>query len=178
MGFGRMVRFAALATAVACSDTPQDPVSPAGPDFARGGASSSNPHFIGNATDAEVNPNPDLAVEFKISGVGSGVTVNVTVSATANLFQDCVNNGGKQPSAANKHFDTFPVEETQPLTATAGGNIEATFVLEFPAPELDCPPGQTLVTEGFWDDVLITAPIPSGGPTLTFSFPGDFDVDL
>ena len=162
----------ALVFAAACSDSGQDTQSPLGPSF----ASKSNPHFIASATDAAVNPNPDLSVDFKISGVGSGVTVNVTVSAQANLFQDCVNNGGKQPSAANKHFDATPVSETLPLTATAGGNIEATFTLEFPAATLSCPNGQTLITEGFWSNVAISAPVPSSGKTLVYSFPGTFSV--
>jgi hypothetical protein len=158
--------------ALACADSGQDALSPSAPSF----ASKSNAHFIASATNAAVNPNPDLSVDFKIAGVGSGVTVNVTVSAQANLFQDCVNNGGKQPSAGNKHFDATPVSHTEPLTATAGGNIEDTFVLEFPAATLSCPSGQRLVTEGFWSDVAISAPIPSSGSTLVFNFPGTFNV--
>jgi hypothetical protein len=167
------IPLAALVFAAACSESANTPTGvPDGPSF-----SKSNVHF--NYATAEVSPNPDLLVSFKITGLGNGQTIDIFVGATANLFQDCVNGGGKQPAAANKHFDAIPVLDQFTATANAGGNIETTHTLEFPSPTLSCPPGQQLVTEGFWDDAFVrTGEVPSSGKTLSADIPGTFDVSL
>jgi hypothetical protein len=165
----------ALALTAACSDTPQHPVAPSQTSLAK--VSSSNPHYIASATGAFLDPSPTLAVEFKIAGVGAGVTLNVTANARAHRTDACVNGGNNVPSDAKKKSSVQAVSFTAPVTATAGGNIEETFHLPFPASILNCPNGQTATLfSGFWDEVSSSTPAPAGGPVISFDIAGSFNV--
>ena len=169
---------AAVAFTAACADNPSAPVgSPTvtRPSFAAGGNSSSNVHFI--SADAALNPSPTLAVSFKIAGVGAGQTINVTAAAQANRTDACVNGGENVPSDRKKKSTTQEVSLTQPVTATAGGNIIATFFLTFPGSPLSCPSGQVATLfAGSWSDVSVSTPNPSGGPTLSIDVAGTFTI--
>jgi hypothetical protein len=169
---------AAVAFTAACADDPTAPaVSPTvtRPSFAAGGNSSSNVHFI--SASAALNPSPTLAVSFKIAGVGSGQTINVTAAAEANRTDACVNGGTNVPSDRKKTSTTQLVSLTQPVTATAGGSVVATFSLTFPGSTLSCPSGQVATLfAGSWSDVSVSTPNPSGGATLSQTIPGTFTI--
>lgn len=169
---------AAVAFTAACADDPTAPaVSPTvtRPSFAAGGNSSSNVHFI--SASAALNPSPTLAVSFKIAGVGSGQTINVTAAAEANRTDACVNGGTNVPSDKKKTSTTQEVSLTQPVTATAGGSVVATFLLQFPGSPLSCPSGQVATLfAGSWSDVSVSTPNPSGGPTLSINVAGTFTI--
>jgi len=165
---------AALATA-ACVDQPRSPVAPPSDveAFTDVLNANSNPHYIKSATDAYLDPSPTLAVHFKIAGVGSGVTVNVTAAALAHRTDACVNGGDNVPSDAKKTKSVQQVSFTAPVTATAGGNVEATFHLAFPASILSCPNGQTATRfEAFWDAVGSSV----ASPSISIGIPGTFLV--
>jgi hypothetical protein len=165
-----------LALTAACTDAARSPVSPSQPLLAKGTASS-NPHYIASATGAQLDPSPTLAVYFKIAGVGSGVTINVTATAEAHRTDACVNGGENVPSDRKKRSSIQTVSLTLPVTATAGGNVEETFFLPFPASTLNCPSGQVATLfSGFWDNAASSTPSPSGGPVISFDIAGTFNV--
>lgn len=168
---------AAVTFTAACADDPTVPVAAAvtHPSFAKGGSSSSNVHFI--SADAAINPVPSLAVDFKIAGVGSGQTIFVTAVANANRTDACVNGGTNVPSDRKKTSSVQQVSLTLPVTATAGGNVEATFHLTFPGSTLSCPSGQVATLfAGSWTDVSVSTPNPSGGAVLAVAIAGTFTV--
>jgi hypothetical protein len=168
---------AAVAFTAACADDPTSVVTPTvtRPSFAAGGNSTSNVHFI--SASAALNPVPTLAVSFKIAGVGAGQTINVTAAAEANRTDACVNGGTNVPSDKKKTSTTQEVSLTQPVTATAGGNVVATFLLPFPGSPLSCPSGQVATLfAGSWSDVSVSTPNPSGGPTLSINVAGTFTI--
>jgi hypothetical protein len=168
------VGIAALAT-VGCADAPRSPVAPTS-DVEQAGErlnSNSNPHYISSATDAFLAPSPTLAVHFKIAGVGSGVTVYVTAVAQAHRTDSCVNGGENVPSDRKKTSTVTPVAFSAPVTATAGGNVEATFYLPFPASTLNCPGGQTsTLFQGYWDNAGSYV----ASPSISISIPGTFQL--
>ena len=169
---------AAVSFTAACADDSTAPVvtpTVTQPSFAAGGNSSSNVHFI--TADAALDPAPTLAVSFKIAGVGSGQTIFVTAAAEAHRTDACVNGGENVPSDRKKRSSVEQVSLTLPVTATAGGNVEDTFLLVFPASTLNCPSGQVATLfNGSWTDVSVSTPNPSGGATLAISVAGTFTV--
>ncbi|MET4147205.1 hypothetical protein [Arthrobacter sp. UYCo732] len=136
-------------------------------------AASGNPHFIKNATSATLS-GPNLKVSFKEVGLPSGSTETVTITATATTTYECVNNGGKNPSASNKTTTQTDVSTSGTFTADRSGNITGTLTLTPPtASELGftCPPGQTVTfVSVVYSNVVITDTT-SGAST---SFPGTF----
>src|SRR5829696_2339948 len=148
--------FAAVFT-VACVDGRQSPTSPADRISA---ATGSGLHFVASATDATVDPNPDLLVNFKEAGVGSGVTVYISASATFVSVWECINGGGKNPKADNKDSQaTLVANPPSPYQATAGGNVVSSQTLIAPissAPaDLHCGGGQEARGTGYWTDVNV-----------------------
>jgi hypothetical protein len=111
-----------------------------------GHALAGSPHFIKNATKATLS-GANLVVKFKEAGLASGSVETVTVSATATTTYECVNNGGKNPSASNKTTTATDVSQSGTFTADRSGNITGTLALAPPtAAQLgfSCPPGQTV----------------------------------
>ena len=122
--------------------------------------------------DASVQSNGDLAVSFKETGLGnlgfSSVTIDVTAEATVTC--QCVNKGGKCPSAANKASASglvsgggnFPV---------SNGNTTGTITVHPPvcAPTSpSCTPQQTLeITSVTYSDIMIKDESANDGPIAT-----------
>ena len=109
-------------------------------------AAAGNPHFIKNATNASLS-GADLVVNFKETGLQSGATETVTVTADASTTYECVNGGNKNPSASNKTTTQSEVSESGEFTADRSGNIVGSLTLSPPtAAELgfSCPNGQTV----------------------------------
>jgi len=169
---------AAATFTAACADNSTAPVvtpTATRPSFAAGGNSSSNVHFV--SADAALDPSPTLAVSFKIAGVGSGQTIFVTVLATANRIDACVNGGDNVPSDRKKKSTQQLVSLTLPVTATAGGSVQDTFSLTFPSSPLNCPSGQVATLfNGSWSNISVFTPDPDAGNDVRFSFPGELTV--
>src|SRR5207244_5311858 len=106
---------------------------------------SGNPHFIKNATSASLS-GADLVCTFKEAGLASGAVETVSCNATENVTYECVNGGGKNPSASNKHTFATTVSKSGTFTADKNGNIVGSLTLS-PASAaslgFSCPPGQT-----------------------------------
>ena len=136
-------------------------------------AANGNAHFIKNATSATLSGS-SLVVNFKEAGLSSGAVETVTVTATATTTYECVNNGGKNPSASNKTTTQTDVSTSGTFTADKNGNITGSLTLIPPsATELgfSCPPGQTVTFVSVtYTNVAITDTT-SGAST---SFPGTF----
>lgn len=106
-------------------------------------AQNGSAHFIKNASGATLTC-PSLNAFFKEAGLASGAVETVQLTATVTAVYACVNGGGNQPSAANKHSITTTVSTSGQFTADQSGNISGTLTLSPPPPPADlCPPGQT-----------------------------------
>jgi hypothetical protein len=136
-------------------------------------AQAGNPHFIKNATNATLSGS-NLVVSFKEAGLPSGSVQTVIASATATTTYECVNKGGKNPSASNKTTTVTEVSDSDTFRADRNGNIVGSLTLTPPtAADLgfSCPPGQTVTFVGVeYSNVTITDTT-SGATT---SFPGTF----
>src|SRR3954454_222460 len=108
-------------------------------------AASGSPHFIKNATSASLS-GANLVCKFKEAGLASGSVETVACSATETVAYECVNGGGKNPSASNKKTLVTTVSKSGTFTADKNGNIVGSVTLP-PASAaslgFSCPPGQT-----------------------------------
>ncbi len=108
-------------------------------------SSAGNAHFIKHATGASLDGS-DLVCKFKETGLASGSVETVTCSATVATTYECVNGGGKNPSASNKSTFVTTVTESGEFSADKNGNIVGTLRLSPPSASdlgFRCPPGQT-----------------------------------
>jgi hypothetical protein len=109
-------------------------------------AASGSPHFIKHATTASLSGS-DLVVNFKEAGLASGATETITVSATETVTYECVNGGGMNPAASNKHTFVTTASESGQFTADKNGNVVGSLTLSPATAEslgFSCPPGQTV----------------------------------
>jgi len=109
-------------------------------------AAVGSPHFIKNASSASLSGS-SVVCKFKEAGLSSGSVETVTCSATESIAYECVNGGGKNPSASNKKTFATTASKTGQFTADKNGNIVGTLTLT-PASAaslgFSCPPGQTV----------------------------------
>ena len=63
-------------------------------------AASGSAHFIKHATGATLNGS-NLVCNFKEAGLAAGSVETLTCNATETVTYECVNGGGKNPSASN-----------------------------------------------------------------------------
>lgn len=119
--------------------------------------SASSPHFIAHSLKASLSGS-SLNVSFKEAGLGSGTTVTISVSATASETDLCVNNGGHNPSAANKRTVESTVSNSGTFTAGKNGNVVGSLTVTAPGTGLACPPGQELVAPAkiVYSDIVLT----------------------
>lgn len=96
------------------------------------------------SASGSVNAAGALVVNFDESGLGNG-NIDYTLNADATALYACINNGGKNPSAANK--------QSFEGTVAGGGSFESKngrvqgeiTVGPLSAPQFTCPKGQTRV---------------------------------
>src|SRR5215203_62989 len=108
-------------------------------------AFAGNPHFIKNATYASLSGS-SLNVHFKEAGLQSGAVENVRVTATEAITYECVNGGGMNPSASNKHTFQTTGSASGTFTADKNGNIVGNLTITRKSAAslgFSCPPGQT-----------------------------------
>jgi hypothetical protein len=131
-------------------------------------ALAANAHFI-NASASGPNAQGNLAVNFKIAGLGDNVTITVTASADATALYACQNKGGNFPSDPKKQQVSGPVSASGAFTSSKNGSITGSLTLMPPASTLDCPGGQREVLA----NVSYTNVQVSGGGD-TADIPGTF----
>lgn len=113
-------------------------------------AANGNAHFIKSATGASLSGS-SLVVHFKEAGLSSGSVETIQTTATATTTYECVNGGGKNPSASNKTTTVSQVSQTGTFTADQNGNLVGTQTLSPPSASdlgFSCPPGQTVTFVG------------------------------
>ena len=108
-------------------------------------AFAANPHFT-RADAGFVGSGADLNVSFTEIGLGSNVGIDYLVSASATAEYLCLNGGGHNPSAGNKHTVYGPVEATATYFSDRNGRVSNSLVLHPPGPgSFSCPSGQRLI---------------------------------
>jgi hypothetical protein len=143
-----MRRFLVVAGLVALVSLAAVPVTMAG-----------NAHFISHATGASLSGS-NLVCKFKEAGLASGSVETITCAASATTTYECVNGGGKNPSASNKTTTKSDVSQSGNFTADRNGNVNGTLTVSPPtAAQLgfSCPPGQrTTFVSVSYSNVQIT----------------------
>lgn len=109
-----------------------------------GVAFAANAHFI--YSDAIILNDGKLSVNFKEAGLGDNELITYKVTAQATATYVSVNNGGKNPEAANKTSVEGPVEGFVTLSSGKNGHIAGTVTIMPLGPgTFEVPPGQILV---------------------------------
>jgi hypothetical protein len=117
-----------------------------------------NPHFL-RCSASGLNSDGSLNVCFKIAGLGSNQTIDVTASAHADAVYACKNNGQQCPNAANKVNVQSDVSATGTFTSGKNGSIRASLTVDPPDTTLTCPGGQKLVLVSVsYTNVTVSAP--------------------
>jgi hypothetical protein len=120
----------------------------------------------------------DLNVGFTEVGLGANEGIDYLVSASATAVYVCLNGGGHNPSAGNKHTVYGPVEATATYFSDQNGRITNSLVLHPPGPgSFSCPNGQRLILASimYEDDPIydltngVTQTLP--GPYIRTFFP-------
>src|SRR3954451_6129115 len=136
-------------------------------------AASGSPHFIKNATSASLS-GANLVCKVKEAGLASGAVETVSCNATENVTYECVNGGGKNPSASNKKTFATTASKSGTFTADKIGNIVGTLTLS-PASAsslgFSCPPGQTVTFVGVTYSNVSVTDVTSGA---SIALPGTF----
>jgi hypothetical protein len=117
-----------------------------------------NPHFL-RCSASGVNSDGTLNVCFKIAGLGSNQTLDVTATAHADAIYGCLNHGQQCPNAANKVEVQADVSATGTFTSGKNGQITACLTVDPPPTSLTCPNGQELVLVSVsYTNVSVSAP--------------------
>jgi len=102
-------------------------------------------HFIGSQTSASQD-GANVVCSFKEAGLSAGSEEQITCNADAETTYECVNNGGRNPSASNKTTTKSKLSKSGKFKADKSGNVTGSVTLSPPsASELgfSCPKGQT-----------------------------------
>jgi hypothetical protein len=109
-------------------------------------ALAANPHFQAkNTSVGQVQNDGQLAVNFRMVGLGDNQTLTIRASADASALYACQNNGGKFPSDPKKKQSTGTVTASGQFTSDKNGNVSGQLTLSPPASTLSCPGGQHAV---------------------------------
>jgi hypothetical protein len=126
-----------------------------------------SPKFMPQFTTATFD-SPNLVVDFKMSGLGSFATVDITVSATATRTDACVNNGQNIPADPKKTSTTAQVSASGTFPVR-NGQVTGSLTVTPPPTSLSCPPGQTATLLSIsYTDVVIS------GAGVSFAIGGTF----
>lgn len=119
-------------------------------------ALAANPHFTSVSIVAASNYG--ATATFQEAGLGAGQTVTITASGTYTAVFQCLNGGGKNPTATKFTEETGSASKSGSFTATKNGSIKGSLTLAAPSTATDlatntlvCPNGQTeKLTEVSW----------------------------
>jgi hypothetical protein len=118
-----------------------------------------SPHFINNATSSSISGS-SLVCNFKEAGLSAGSTETITCGATETVTYECVNNGGKNPSASNKTTFQIDAQSSGEFTVDKNGNLVGSQTLDVTSPgalNFSCPKGQALtLVSVFYTNVTVT----------------------
>jgi hypothetical protein len=118
-----------------------------------------SPHFIKSATSSSISGS-SLVCNFKEAGLSSGSRETITCGAHEAVTYECVNGGGKNPSAANKTTFQTDDQSSGEFTADRNGNLVGSQTLPVTSPgelNFSCPGGQRLVLVSvFYTNVVVT----------------------
>jgi hypothetical protein len=133
-------------------------------------ANAGNAQFIKPATSASQS-GTTVTVSFKEAGLASGSVETVSVSALTSTAYECVNGGGKNPSASNKRSFTTTVRKSGTFSADRNGNVVGSETLSPPSAAslgFSCPSGQqtTFVSVSYSN---LTVKDTTSGAGTTFS---------
>jgi hypothetical protein len=116
-------------------------------------------HFIDHATSSSISGS-SLVCNFKEAGLSSGSTETITCSATESVTYECVNGGGKNPSASNKTTFQTSGSSSGEFTADKNGNLVGAQTLDVTSPgalNFSCPKGQKLtLVSVYYTNVMVT----------------------
>ena len=101
-----------------------------------------SPHFV--SSNATLNQNGTLTVNFKEAGLGTNQNINYLLSADATATYVCVNRGGANPSAQNKTTVAGPVSATGTFSSGKNGQVTSSLTVSPPPSDISCPRGQSL----------------------------------
>jgi hypothetical protein len=138
-------------------------------------AFAGNAHFIKSATSATLSGST-LVCNFKETGLESGSVETISCDATALTTYECVNGGGKNPSASNKTTTRSEVGNTGTFPADKNGNVVGSVRVTAPSASqlgFSCPSGQTVTFVGVtYSDVSVTDTVTGASLNLpgTFTF--------
>ena len=106
-----------------------------------------------------VNPDGSLNVSFRIAGLGSNQSIDITASAHADAVYACKNNGQQCPNAANKVNVQSDVSASGTFTSGKNGSVRASLTVDPPSTTLTCPGGQKLILVSVsYTNVTVSAP--------------------
>lgn len=118
-----------------------------------------SPHFIKSATSSSISGS-SLVCNFKEAGLSAGSQETITCGAHEAVTYECVNGGGKNPSAANKTTFQTDDQSSGEFTADRNGNLVGSQTLDVTSPgelNFSCPGGQRLVLVSvFYTSVVVT----------------------
>jgi hypothetical protein len=114
--------------------------------FAVPAAFAGNGHFIANATEC-LAERCEPRLQFQGGGLESGSVETISCAGNEVVTYECVNGGGKNPSASNKTSVTGPLNKMGTFTAAKNGNVVGSLTVSpLTAAEVGftCPSGQTV----------------------------------
>ena len=133
-----------------------------------------NPHFL-KCGASGVNADGTLNASFKIAGLGSNQSIDVTASAHADATYACRNNGQQCPNAANKVDVHGDVSASGTFTSGKNGSIRASLTVDPPPTTLACPGGQQLILVSVsYTNVRVSSPGASDCVTSPGAFAANF----
>ncbi|SRR6266540_3966425 len=101
-------------------------------------------HFF--SASASVSDSGALVVSWDEAGLGSGSSVDYSLSADSTADYGCLNGGGHNPSASNKHTVSGPLLASVSGLHPKGGRIKSSLGAgPLSAGSFSCPKGQKLV---------------------------------
>jgi len=107
-------------------------------------------------TNASVNNNGSLTVDFDERGLGNG-DIDYTLTADVDATFACINGGGKNPSAANKRTISSEVSTSGTFEAKNGRVIASLTTSTPTAGDFACPSGQRLVLASVaYSNIILT----------------------
>ncbi len=111
-----------------------------------------------------VNNQGQLVCSYDVSGLGNVSSTQGSCTATSTAVYQCINNGGKNPAAGNKHTSTG-VTGTEVTIPVHNGRAQGDITVDPAGPgTFTCPSGQTLyLVSACYTDITLTV----GGATVS-----------
>src|SRR5947209_12765404 len=115
-----------------------------------------------------VNNQGQLVCSFDVSGLGNVSSTQGSCTATSTAVYQCINNGGRNPSAGNKHTSKGETG-TEVTIPVHNGRAQGDITVDPAGPgTFTCPSGQTLyLVSACYTDISLTV----GGATVTDAGP-------